>query len=308
MFAQFKSLIDLMDFFPKGDNQKCIEHLEKAYWNGIAVSPFDKGSKVYTCKNGNYKCKNSNKYFKVTTGTMFENTKIPLRLWFMAMWVINSHKSGYTSVNLGKDIGVSQKTAWFLLQRIRSCHAVENNNELSGYIEMDESLIGGLDENRHVSKKSKNTGAPNYGKTWVFGMLQRGGKINIWAVKDRDAPTIVPYIEKFVKVGSRIMSDAHKAYINLHKTYAHTVLNHAAYEYVSLGNKSHHNNGIESIWRVVKNAIHRTYNHVADKHLPNYLNESVFRINTRDLTDSDKFHWLLFNCGVRTKYKDLVAG
>src|SRR5687768_5437573 len=137
MLPQFKSILDLLNTFPT--EQHCIDHLERLRWNGIVVSPFDPESKVYKCAGNRYKCKNTGKYFNVKVGTIFEDTKIPLQKWFMALYIFSSHKKGISSHQLAKDIDVMQKTAWFLLHRLR--YAFEHPNfqsTLSNTVEIDE--------------------------------------------------------------------------------------------------------------------------------------------------------------------------
>ena len=119
----FNSIIDLLKTFPT--EQKCIEHLEQIRWNGFVVSPFDAKSKVYKCKGNKFRCKNTGKYSNVRTNTLFDNTKISLQKWFLAIWLVTSHKKGISSIQLSKDIDVTQKTAWFMLQRIRNCFGIE---------------------------------------------------------------------------------------------------------------------------------------------------------------------------------------
>ena len=133
MKFEFKSLFDLQSAFP--DEQSCIDHLENMIWGDMIISPFDATSKVYKCKGNKYRCKNTGKYFNVKTGTLFDNSKIELRKWFMAIWLVTSHKKGISSVQLSKDIGVTQKTAWFMLERIRKCFGTENNNRLDDVVE-----------------------------------------------------------------------------------------------------------------------------------------------------------------------------
>lgn len=116
----FNSILDLLNAFPT--EQSCVEHLEKLRWNGYVISPFDPTSKVYKCKDNRYRCKNTGKYFNVKTNTLFDNTKIELRKWFAAIWLVTSHKKGISSLQLSRDIGVTQKTAWFMLQRIHNCY------------------------------------------------------------------------------------------------------------------------------------------------------------------------------------------
>lgn len=137
----FNSILELMQAFP--DEQSCIDHLEALRWNGYVISPFDPLSKVYKCKNNRYRCANTGKYFNVKTGTLFDNTKVPLQKWFLAIWLITCHKKGVSSLQLARDIDVTQKTAWFMLQRIRKCFGIENDNHLDNDVEIDETYIGG---------------------------------------------------------------------------------------------------------------------------------------------------------------------
>jgi len=122
----FNTVFDLINAFP--DEKSCVEHMERLRWNGTIVSPFDPFSKVYVCKNKRYRCKETGKYFNVKTGTLFDNSKVKLQKWFLAIWLATSHKKGFSSVQLSNDIGVTQKTAWFMLQRIRNCFGFEGQS------------------------------------------------------------------------------------------------------------------------------------------------------------------------------------
>ncbi|RYE17975.1 MAG: IS1595 family transposase, partial [Sphingobacteriaceae bacterium] len=134
----FKSVIELIKFFP--DEKTCINHLEELRWKFGVVSPFDPTSKVYKCAGNKYKCKNTGKYFNVRTATLFDNTKIALQTWFVAIYLITGHKKGISSLQLSRDLNVTQKTAWFMLQRVRNCFGIENNDELDNEVEVDESF------------------------------------------------------------------------------------------------------------------------------------------------------------------------
>lgn len=148
----FSSLFELFFAFP--DEQSCIDHLEELRWGGVVVSPFDSTSKVYKCKDNKYRCKNTGKYFNVKTNTLFDGTKIELRKWFAAIWIVTSHKKGISSYQLSRDIGVLPKTAWFMLQRIQNCFGIENK-DLNNAVEMVETYVGGKNKNHLADKKSK---------------------------------------------------------------------------------------------------------------------------------------------------------
>ena len=171
----FNSLFELMKTF--SSEEKCIEYLEKVRWDGNVVSPFDSNSKVYKCSKGYY-CKNTNKMFNVKTGTIFENTKIPLQKWFVGIWLITSHKKGISSLQLSKDINVTQKTGWFMLQRIRKCFEIENQHKLFNTVEVDETYIGGKERNKNIKPNKNGTqGRSTKSKIPVIGMIERKGKI-----------------------------------------------------------------------------------------------------------------------------------
>jgi transposase-like protein len=310
--TDIKSLYSLSKAFPS--EEACIEHIEAIRWRENVVSPFDAQSKVWKCKNGKYKCKNTGKYFNVLKGTMFENTKIELQKWFMAIWMITIHNKGVTAVDLAKDIDVSYKTALFLLHRIRANFFVENYNEQEGEIELDETMYGGKNKNRHKEKKvyniksDGNTSTSFKDKTLIFGMLQRNGKLNCFVIPDRSKETLQTIINRFIKKGSRILSDDYRGYKGLNKEYNHQYVCHSGKQYVNENDPSIHSNGIESNWNILKNSIRDMYNRVTDKYLQLYVDEHVFRFNTRDFIPSDRFNWLILNSGRKVTYKQLVNG
>ena len=204
--TDFNSVLELLQAFP--DEQSCIDHLEALRWNGYVVSPFDPTSKVYKCKDNKYRCKNTGKYFNVKTQTLFDNTKVKLQKWFLAIWLITSHKKGISSLQLHRDLNVTQKTAWFMLHRIRKCFGIENNNDLDNNVEADETYVGGKNKNHHASKKVKNAqGRSMKDKAAVVGMVERGGKLNARKVDDVGVKTLTKEIMQNVKETANISTD-----------------------------------------------------------------------------------------------------
>lgn len=302
----FNSILSLINTF--SSEQICIEHLETLRWNGNPVSPFDPSSKVYKCKGNKYKCKNTGKYFNVRTGTMFDNTKIELQKWFLAMWLITSHKKGISSIQLGKDIKVTQKTAWFMNHRIRACFGMENdsNADLGNEVEIDETYVGGKNKNRHASKKVPNSqGRSHKDKTPVIGMVEREGKLFAYAADDVKSATITPLVEALVSKDAKVYTDEWAGYKGVAKIYDHKFVKHNEGQYV---NGRIHTNTIEGFWSLLKRGIIGIYHFTSEKHLQKYVDEFVFRYNTRENeTETERFNLLLQRSGVRTKFHELIA-
>lgn len=329
--VSIKSLFDLQKAFPT--EQKCIEYLEYLIWNGNPVSPFDPTSKVYKCKNNRYKCKNTGKYFNIKTKSCFENTKIPLQKWLFAIWLLTNGRKGITSVQLAKDLGITQANAWFLSHRIRACFLSENENDLEGTIETDEAFYGGLSKWKHKNKREKNVQGRDFktkipvltllqraetekilrphkiqqGKTVIEKVILTPTKITVLSIPNTRKETIQPLVKEFVKEGSRLVSDEWWAYKGMDKHYNHDIVDHSKKEYVNLEDTTRHTNNVEGSWRIMKNCLKGTYNNVSKKHTQAYLNEHAFRFNLKNDTLDFRFRHLLINSNIRTKYKDLIA-
>lgn len=300
----FNSILELVQTFK--DEQTCIEYLEDLRWGGIVVSPFDETSTVYKCKGNKYRCRNTGKYFNVKTNTLFDNTKIPLQKWFIAIWLVTSHKKGISSLQLSRDIDVTQKTAWFMLQRIRKCFGIENDNDLDNAVEVDETYVGGKNKNRHADKKVKNSqGRSAKDKTPILGMVERQGKLNARTVDNVQAETLTSEIIKNVKETANLFTDEWLGYKDISKIYDHSIVKHNAKEYV---NGKIYTNTIEGFWSLLKRGIFGIYHSLSKKHLQVYVDEFVFRYNTRKFGENDRFDILLSNMGVRTTYKGLIYG
>lgn len=331
--TNIKSMYDLLKTFP--DEQSCINYLESLRWAGRPVSPFDPTSKVYKCAANKYKCKNTAKYFNVRTGTMYDNTKIELQKWFLAVWLITSHKKGISSLQLGRDLNITQKSAWFMAQRIRACFGIENNDaeQFEGIVEADETFVGGKNKNRHKDKKvAASQGRAFKDKTPVLGILQRGeketvkrphkliagktvvetivhshSKVRCIVASNTKKDSIQPFIKGNVLRDSVLISDEWLGYRGLESTYDHHVVDHGKKQYVDFDNPEIHSNSIESFWGIMKRSYNGIHNWWSKKHMQKYVDEHVYRFNLRHLKDGDRFGHLLANSGVRTKYKDLIS-
>lgn len=309
MVPEFKSIADLLQAFP--DEAACYAHLETIRWNGTVVSPFDAESKVYVCATrpgqpNRYKCKNTGQYFNVKNGTIFEDTKIPLQKWFMALYILSSHKKGISSHQLAKDISITQKSAWFVLHRLR--YAFDHPNykaAMEGTVEVDETYIGGAEGNKHADKKTEgNQGRSTKTKKPVLGMIERGGNVSAQVVDDTTKATVQEAIEAKVVAGSTVMTDEYLSYRGLNKTYSHQIVQHSAKQYV---NGMAHTNTMEGFWSLLKRGIDGIYHHVSFKHLQKYCDEFVLRYNSRKQGTSQRFYFVLANTEGRLTYKTLIA-
>ncbi|KAF2327272.1 IS1595 family transposase [Flavobacterium daemonense] len=304
---EIKSVLDLIKAFP--DEQTCIDHLEMLRWDREVVSPFDASSKVYKCKGNKYQCKNTGKYFNVKTNTIFDNTKIELQKWFLAIWLVTSYKKGISSIQLSKELDITQKSAWFLLQRIRNCFGIDDEEQLDGIIEADETFVGGKNKNRHKDKKVEQSQGRSFkDKTPVLGLLQRDGTVRAFVIPDTKSKTIQPIILKHVQKDSVFISDEWHGYRGLHSHFDHHVVDHGKKQYVDFNNSEIHSNSIEGFWGIMKRGYNGIYNWWSRKHMQKYVDEFVFRFNNRKTTQFDRFTILLSNMENRITYKELING
>lgn len=306
---EFKSVIELVKAFPRQDI--CIKHLEELRWNGNVVSPFDASSKVYVCKDNKYKCKNTGKYFNVMTATLFDNTKIELPTWFLAIYLITGHKKDISSIQLSKDLNVTQKTAWFMNHRIRACFGLEeetedNNNKMGGegvVVEVDETIIGGKVKNMSNKKRKHIAANQSAKKTIVLGIVERSSNVRLQVVKSGGyTPDLV---RANVDNGSLIMTDTANTFVTVGNEYAHHgTVDHSKKEY---GRGVYFTNTMEGAFSQLDRMVIGTYHWMSPKHMQKYLNDFCFRYNSRNSTDSSRFKLMLSNMENRLTYKSLIA-
>ncbi|HZV71983.1 MAG TPA: IS1595 family transposase [Saprospiraceae bacterium] len=304
MTTDFKNLTQLTDFFTSEDF--CKSWYENQRWGANVVCPHCNHDKVYRTTRG-FKCANNTCYkkFSVTVGTIFENSKIPLRTWFQAMYLVSVSKKGISSIQLAETLGITQKTSWFVLSRIRTMLTENAPEKLTGHVEIDETYVGGKDANRHASKKQSKDWYNQ--KTPMVGLLERGGNVVLKVVEPGKLThaKINSIVTGNVDTSATISTDGHRAYNGLGNTYAsHGVVNHAKGEYVR---GAFHTNNIEGFWATMKRGIYGVYHNVSAKHLDLYCNEFGYRYNNRTGTGVDKFEGAIQKVdSTRITYKQLI--
>ena len=304
-FTKFNSLIQIADYF--SSEEVCKAAIAKQRWgDGDAVCPYCGCSHTYMTAEGRYICKECASHFSVTVGTIFENTKISLRKWFMAMYLISSHKKGISSCQLARDIRVTQKTAWFILHKIRGLYGQSDTTVLDGEVEMDEMYLGGREANKHESKRTEGTqGRSTKTKTPIFGMIERDGSVVAMKVGDTKGATLLPIVGQFVADTARVYTDEYIAYNALDNKYCRQFVNHKQREFVRANGI--HTNSIEGFWAHFKRVVFGTYHCVSKDYLQRYIDEQVYRWNTRDEKASFRFSDMFTKACKKFDYGDVLS-
>jgi len=306
---------NLIDFYNEfATEEKCAEFLIQQRWGDEITCPKcgTIGIKAYRLKSGRLKCAECRKPFTVRMGTIFEDSMIPLQKWLFAIYLCTSLKKGISSIQLAKYLGVTQKTGWFMLQRIRYVFENGTFEKLKDQVEMDEAYVGGADSNKHATKRTKyltGKGAQGFGsknsKTPVVGMVERHGKLHAVVTSDTGSKTLMNLVRKHIDIDATVYTDEHMPYRTLPKIgYKHESVNHGAKEFV---NGMASTNTAESFWSHLKRGIDGIYHHVSPKHLQMYCDEYSYRWNTREMTDGERFEdWFANLNGKRLTYKTLT--
>jgi transposase-like protein len=294
--------INLIDFYKKfPDEQACRDYLQNARWGDNATCPKCgvTGGKIYKLKDTRLlKCAVCRQPFSVRVGTVFEDSAIPLQSWFLAVYLATSFKKGISSIQLAKYLGITQKSAWHMLHRIRhSVNTSADDKPLDGIVEIDETYIGGKRPGVRGSKLDKAI---------VFGAVEHGGRTKLAHVRTAGARVLLPEIDKSISPNATIYSDQLSAYRSLNKRgYVHDSVNHSTLEFAR---GTVHTNTIEGgIWDHLKLGLKAIYMGVSPKHLSKYCDEFVYKYNTRGLTDGQRFDtWFHNSNGKQLTYKTLI--
>ncbi len=300
-----KTLIEAVRFF--SDIDKCHEYMKGIKWpDGKVVCPKCGSERIGEIKTRKMlRCKDCRKQFSYKVGTIFEDSPVSLDKWFVAVWCVTNAKNGISSYELSRAIGVTQKSAWHMLHRIRLAMQGGSFTKMSGTVEADETFVGGKAKNMHAKKrKEKIKGRGAMGKCIVQGVLQRGGKVVAGVVENSKRVTLQPNIRCTVEDGATVYTDALKSYEGLEDAYLHDTVDHAR-EYVR---GDVHTNGMENFWSLLKRCLNGTYISVMPWHLNRYVGEQAFRFNERKQDDAGRFDEVMSRVvGKRLRYGELIG-
>lgn len=294
------------------DADNCLQYMVKTLWpDGVVCPTCGRNDVSYLKTQKKWQCKSAHtkRQFTAKVGTIFEDSPIGLEKWLPAAWLVANSKNGISSYELGRALGVTQKTAWFMCHRVRKAMQTGSFLKLGSNgnpVEADETFIGGKARNMHIIKRNRRiTGTGGKDKVAVMGILERGGEVRTAIVPTRRKAVLQAEVRKHVAVGAALYTDALLSYEGLSAEYAHQVIDHAM-EYV---NGQIHTNGLENFWSLLKRGINGTYVSVEPFHLFRYLDEQTFRYNNRiGMKDADRFDAVMSNVsGKRLTYAELTG-
>jgi len=308
-----KNLIEAVRYF--SDLDVCHAYMISVKWpDGKITCPKCGGDKVGSIASRRMlqcKAKDCRKQFSAKVGTIFEDSPLGLDKWFVAVWCITNAKNGISSCEVARALGVTQKSAWHLLHRVRLAMRTGTFQKMTGTIEADETFVGGKSSNMHKSKREeKITGTGNVDKTAVMGLLQRttegaASQVRAGVVPNVKRETLLPIVRDHVEPGAHVYTDSLKSYLGLSPAFDHKTIDHA----VSYAEGEVHTNGLENFWALFKRCLKGTYIHVAPKNLDRYVGEETFRFNERKGDDGYRFTQTMKGViGKRLTYAKLAAG
>lgn len=304
-----ETLIEAVRYF--SERQTCVDFVAQLRWPSGPVCPSCQGIEhSYLTTRYVWKCKACKRQFSVKVGTIFEDSALPLDKWLCSVWLIANSKNGISSHELARSVGITQKSAWFVLHRVRlamQTGTFERVGNAGTGTEVDETFVGGKAKNMHKAAKTRrgiSQGVVNSDKTIVVGAVERDGEVRAEVVADRATESLVGFVKRNVHAGTRLYTDAYRPYCRLATEYDHEIVDHA----VEYARGQVHTNGIENFWSLLKRGLAGTYISVDPLHLQRYVDERVYTFNHRHQDDLPRFADVLTQvAGRRLSYAELTG-
>jgi len=303
-----KTLMEAIRYF--GQPGVALAFAAKLRWpDGIFCGKCGEENPMFLKTAERWKCRGCGNQFSVKKGSIMEDSPLPLDKWLCAIWMLANCKNGVSSYEIHRALGITQKSAWFMLHRIRHAMQAGTFAKLTGPVEVDETFIGGKVKNMSKKRRKAFRGAggwPSSGKAIIAGVLERGGHVRANIIPDVTGESVKGNIRREVAPGAKVFTDGGSAYFGIEKEYDHEAVNHAIEQYVR---GEVHVNGMENFWSLLKRGLHGTYINVEPFHLVRYLDEQIFRYNSRKTNDAGRFVRMLSKlAGKRLTYAALIGG